>query len=240
MSEPDLKSFASRKFDIINAIVCDPRLRPSTTRVATALLSFANAKTWAIYPSQERVALMVDLQPRMVRSAIAQLVATGWLHKERTNRRTTNQYFFEEKNIGPIRDRLDRISDEFGAMRGTKMPLKAGYDRQDTADHDRQDIAADTGNILPPNTPSEPPEVTTHSPGQDKESTEFSVRHCGVTEVVGEGLAQLATQQAEQASPSSTGSSVVDSFRPIGAVYQPPTAIFDRIEAKAKWRGGHG
>lgn len=115
------KSFASWKFDLVDAISMDPRVTSTEFRVAYRLLQHANAATMAIFPSQDRIASQIGIKERTVRAAVRGLAAKGWLTVSRRNRRLPNLYRFETRNVNAILDRqisLDEARNDERASRG--------------------------------------------------------------------------------------------------------------------------
>jgi DNA-binding MarR family transcriptional regulator len=80
----------------------DARLLPNEFKVALALLSHANAETFAIYPSRELLAIETGLSQRTVSRLVKSLVSKGWLKVTRANKHVQNSYEFLTDNIEPI------------------------------------------------------------------------------------------------------------------------------------------
>lgn len=174
MNDADLKSFTSRKLDLMSAINSDTRLKMSARVVAHELLQYASPEG-EIFPSQELIGRTIDLKPRMVKYCIAALQKAGWIEVRRPSRTKSNRYYFDASQVDGLKARRQMIRDELAAMRGNTLPLKSGKDVQSIAPHDVQSIAPARGNTLPPNTSGYHLEGNTLSQGHDKKDIEVGV-----------------------------------------------------------------
>jgi DNA-binding transcriptional MocR family regulator len=143
-----IRSFTSRKLEILDAISMDPRVTAAEFRVAYRLIQHQNAETGAIFPSQDRLASQIGVKERTVRANIAGLVKKGWLDVNRRNMRTANLYAFKDKHVNEILDRQITLNETRKAERvGLARPT---VDRQL---NDAQTMV--TGKIMPVVTGSE-------------------------------------------------------------------------------------
>ena len=97
-------SFTSRKLDVIDALLVDPRLSPADFKVGVALIQFLNGKTGALFPSNAAIAENVRLSERHVRTCLSKLRDAGWLRWRRGNRQLANEYQFDLTNLEAMLD----------------------------------------------------------------------------------------------------------------------------------------
>ncbi|MDG4898055.1 helix-turn-helix domain-containing protein [Mesorhizobium sp. WSM4976] len=155
MAKPDgsNRTFASQKFELLDAISMDPRVTASEFRVAFRLMQHANAETGAIFPSQDRLASQIGMKERTVRFCIKELVGKGWLKSSRPNRRIANFYQFETKHMNAILDRQIMLNEARKEERVTRSKprrerqLHAG---QTAVSGNRMPVVS--GNYMPVNT----------------------------------------------------------------------------------------
>jgi hypothetical protein len=79
-------NFSSWKFDVINAANIDTDLTDTARRVLVELVQHANQETRLIFPTEERLAILLSIDVRSVRRAVALLKEKGWIAVERTAR----------------------------------------------------------------------------------------------------------------------------------------------------------
>lgn len=107
----DLATFTSRKLDLINAMLIDPRLKASGFRVAVVVLQFLNSETGQCNPALGTIAELVNLSVRTVENGLVSLRETGWIRWTRGNRQKSNHYQFDMTNVGAMLDRRTSIDD---------------------------------------------------------------------------------------------------------------------------------
>jgi hypothetical protein len=93
-SKAEIASFASWKFDLLDALGCDKDVTDAQFRVAFRLLQHVNSRTGLAWPSYDRLAVQIGRTGDPIRAAINGLVKLGWLEKNRPNRHHPNQYRF--------------------------------------------------------------------------------------------------------------------------------------------------
>lgn len=117
-AEQAAASFTSRKLDVLDAMAMDPRLSPAEFRVAYLIVQHANAKTGAMFPSQERLAIQMGVRTRWVRHCIDGVVEKGWLTKHRPNRQRPNSYTINTQHMNAILDRITSLLDAMNEAKG--------------------------------------------------------------------------------------------------------------------------
>jgi hypothetical protein len=112
---------AQRGFtQIPNGILFDPDLSPSAVRLWAALASFA-WRDESVWPGQERLAEMIGLSDRTVRTLCAELRSAGLLESKRRGLGRTNVYVLFGAEVG-FRSERKSASDEVDEEKKTKTP----------------------------------------------------------------------------------------------------------------------
>jgi hypothetical protein len=148
---PSRDKFTRDQFDWLRQVAFDTGSPPVASRLAIALTRYFNREHdgWA-WMSQAALARDLGIAIRTVRQGLAGLVDRGHLITKRRGKMETNLYHLALKNTASDRQE------------------SADHDRQDSAHHppvtgknlqsDRQESAEVTGRILPPNPLKEPTE----------------------------------------------------------------------------------
>jgi hypothetical protein len=121
MTEADQKrSFASWKLDWIDALLVG--LDHREFRVAVCMLQFAGPDR-LIFPSQERMALLLGCERKVVARAIGRMVKEGWIESRRRARHLPNAYQFVDAKRDEMALERGRRNDQFEAWRwGSVVP----------------------------------------------------------------------------------------------------------------------
>jgi DNA-binding MarR family transcriptional regulator len=152
------KSFTSKKMDIINCMMIDPRISPSQFKVAVCLIQHASANSGAIFPSQERLSVLLNMSLSVVKRNITDLVKSGWLSKRRQNRQHSNSYAFSTKHLDAMLDRRESLEETMREQRRlansdrsktTPQEFLTGQKRHFPRGQKRH---FPTGHLCPPNT----------------------------------------------------------------------------------------
>ncbi|KRA42114.1 hypothetical protein [Devosia sp. Root635] len=120
--------FSSRKFDVIDALLIDPRLKPAEKNVGIAVLQFMSGKTGRIFPSLQAIADNTRLSPRYVQTCLTRLRETNWLQWERGNRQLANEYKFDLTNLDAMLDYKQSMEDGRKERRAERRRLGARSD----------------------------------------------------------------------------------------------------------------
>ncbi|MGV8952821.1 MAG: helix-turn-helix domain-containing protein [Cypionkella sp.] len=155
-----LQTFASFKFDMMDAMMVDHRLKPSDFKVGYALLHFMNGSNGDTYPSNETLAEVTGLSMRTILYCLENLRDTGWITWWRGNRQRSNDYDFDIANLGPMQIRRASID---AARHQRKRQKSSAPDTQPIAGRayqstslTRNQLQVATCNPLQPNTYIEP------------------------------------------------------------------------------------
>lgn len=166
----DLKTFTSRKLDLLDALSMDPEVKPNEFRVAFRLVQHANSESFAIFPSQDRIALQLGIDTRSVRRCLDGLVLKGWLRRERPNRQMSNNYTFCEEKVDAMGDRLRWLAEEarLRSERANRSSQKSS-DRAQMSTPDRAVLSSLDRTVLPPKHLKGTPKGNTFTRGHDRQ-----------------------------------------------------------------------
>jgi Helix-turn-helix domain len=132
-AKDDEKSFTSDKFDWLDAIMLDPRLKPIDFKVAYCIAQHLNAVSGLCNPSQRLIAELCDLKERTVRNSVARLVRAKWLVVHRPGR-GSNHYRLDGTNVSPMLDRRTLVRESLGLERSYRH-VDAGQEALDRHQH---------------------------------------------------------------------------------------------------------
>ena len=161
VDEDSQATFTSRKLDLINALLVDPRLIPSDFKVAVVLVQFMNSETGMIFPTLETIADIVHMSTRNVEKCLVRLRQAGWLVWKRGNRQMPNVYEFDTKNVRAMLDYRTSIDDgrrERAALRRSRRSDRNGGSPQISPKGTtvpvatRTTVPVQTGTTVPSNT----------------------------------------------------------------------------------------
>jgi hypothetical protein len=94
-TERKRKNFTSGKFNVMNAIVFDDRLKPVDKLVAYVILQHMNSGTLKCWPSEQTIKDLMGggVHVRTIQRSIARLIKTGWFSCAK-RRGAVNHYTF--------------------------------------------------------------------------------------------------------------------------------------------------
>lgn len=119
------RSFASWKFDLLDALAVDRRLSPLHFRVAYCLLQFMNSRTGRIYPGQDLLAARLGVSVDTIQRAIKGLAKAGWLTVWRPTRHRTNEYRFCDRHVAAMEDYRISLDEDVHEKRRKQVGTEA-------------------------------------------------------------------------------------------------------------------
>lgn len=94
------KQFAGEKFNWLDCVARDKRLKPAAFKVAYVIMQHVNAKTGIAWVSDETLADVCGISAPMVFRHRESLKAAGWLSWERTQNANHYKPLFHQVNAG--------------------------------------------------------------------------------------------------------------------------------------------
>lgn len=208
----------------------DLELRGNEFLVAFRLLQHANSDSLAIFPSQDRIALQIGMDPRTVRRCVSGLVTKGWLKYIRPNRQKTNHYVFCQEKINAMGERKKLLDDRSDRkFERSKMSSQPDYDRTHSPGPERTNVSAPDGTMLPSKHLKRTPDRNTLTEGAENRGqqarTDFSDAE------VSFHLSSSVAKRTSKSDRNQSGRPAISSRS-----YVDPVPIFDRIEAETRRR----
>ena len=136
-SEPltptEQKQFSSWKFDLINGLMLDARIKGNAFKVGVGIIQHINNRSLTAWPSMDVLAAELNISRTTVKGGIAKLEECGWLTIEKKRGNTSNTYTMDASQIDDLKDARDMrvsIAREKSAIRSIESYQRQQREKQ--------------------------------------------------------------------------------------------------------------